>query len=143
MNEEKPKKKQLIGTIVGSVVAVCAYFLVSTMLSSSSNFDDVLAQTASDLNKTCPMLVDEYTRLDNAVALPNKTFQYNYTLVKNTIDEVNVEDIASMKGQFTNVIKTNPDMKHFRDNNVTINYNYTDKEGVFITKISITPEEYK
>ncbi len=34
-------------------------------------------------------------------------------------------------------------MKTFRENNVTMNYSYSDKDKNFITKISITPDEYK
>lgn len=143
MNEKEIKKKGLIGGVIGSVVAVVSYFAVSHFLFGTASFDEALTQTATALNKTCPMMVDEYTRLDNGVALPDRTFQYNYTLVKNTIEEINAADIESMEGQFANTIKTSPDMKYFRDNDVTINYNYADKNGVFITKISITPEEYK
>ena len=36
---------------------------------------------ASEINKTCPIMVDQYTQLDNALALPDNSFQYNYTLI--------------------------------------------------------------
>jgi hypothetical protein len=36
---------------------------------------------ANELNKSCLMMVDQDTRLDNAVALPENVFQYNYTLI--------------------------------------------------------------
>ncbi len=34
-------------------------------------------------------------------------------------------------------------MKAFRDNNVIMDYYYNDVNGEFITKVSITPDEYK
>ncbi|MBF0647375.1 hypothetical protein IR083_00890 [Dysgonomonas sp. GY75] len=40
-----------------------------------------MMEAAGELNKSCPVMVDEETRFDNAIAMPNKTFQYNYTLL--------------------------------------------------------------
>ena len=50
---------------------------------------------ASELNKSCPMMVDQDTRLDNAIALPENVFQYNYTLVNLTKDELDLEKFTA------------------------------------------------
>jgi len=40
-------------------------------------------------------------------------------------------------------VKSEPQSKVFRDNKVTINYHYSDKNGVFIINYLIKPEMYK
>lgn len=145
--EKQPQKRntsKLIGTISGVVTFFLAYFLVQHFFFGTPSFDEVLVKSADEINKTCPMMVDQYTRLDNANALPNNTFQYNYTLIENTVDEVNMDTVAKyMKPGIIHNVKTNPDLKLFRDNNVTLVYSYRDKNGAFVMKYNITPDLYK
>ena len=137
------KKKNLkinIGLALGLTVAI----LVQQYFFKPPSFDKQMMQMASELNKTCPVMVDAETRLDNAVALPEKTFQYNYTLVnmvKDSIDIVSIEEY--LKPVILNTIKTNPDLKSFRDNNVIMSYNYKDKNSMHILKLTFTPDQYK
>lgn len=103
-----------------------------------------MMQAASQINQSCPIMVDQETRLDNAVAMPGKIFQYNYTLVNLAKDSINISGLESyIKPMILNNVKTNPDMKSFRDNKITMTYTYKDKYGVFITRIDITPEMYE
>jgi hypothetical protein len=135
-------KKKTIGTVLGLLAGLVILF-TGIQSCTSPTFDKVLMQTASELNKTCPVMVDKETRLDNAVALPENVFQYNYTLINVVKDSVNIqafEDI--MKPMILNIVKTNPDLKIFRDNKVTMSYNYQDMNGVFITKISVVADQY-
>ena len=48
-----------------------------------------------------------------------------------------------MEPTILNVVKTNPDLKIYREHKVTMAYNYVDKKGVFLFKIMITSEKYK
>lgn len=88
-------------------------------------------------------MVDRDTRLDNAVALPGNILQYNYTLVNLDKSEVNVDTVNKyvVPGIINNV-RTNPGLKVYRDNKVTMDYAYKDKNGVFVLKISVTPDMY-
>jgi len=102
------------------------------------------ADFANEFNKTCPMNIDEYTTLKNVIALPNKTLQYNYVLVGITKAEVKLDTVK--KYIFPQVLqnaKTNPGMKLFRENKVTLNYSYSDKNGKFVTNYIIKPEMYE
>ena len=121
--------------------------LISAFLIGCSNtltFDKGMMTAASELNESCPMMVDQETRLDNAVALPDNAFQYNYTLVNFTKDELDLEEFtASMDPQITNNVKTNPDLKIFRDNHVTMKYYYKDKNGEFVAQFEVSYEDYK
>ena len=140
--KNSPKKKLLVALVFVVSFAV-AFIVVQQLVQRVFTFDEVLMKTASELNEACPLMVDAETRLDNAAAMPNNTFQYNYslmTLVKDSMDISSFE--AYLIPQITNNIKTNPDMELFRVNQVTMNYKYVDKNGVFVTKISVGPEQY-
>jgi len=138
------RNKKLIGGIVGMVFFGLSYFLVQHFFFKPPSFDKAMMAAASEINKTCPIMVDQYTQLDNALALPGNSFQYNYTLIDMDISEVSVDTAKKyLLPNIINTVKTNPDMKIYRDNKTTMIYNYKDKNGVFIMKFAITPEMYK
>ena len=88
-------------------------------------------------------MVDNYTRLDNTTVLPDKVFQYNYTLTTTLKSEVDTSIFGKIKLNAISNARTNPDMKDIRDNDLTLSYYYKDKNGVFISKFNVTPNEYK
>jgi hypothetical protein len=107
-------------------------------------YDKEMMQFASELNKNCPVMIDNATRFDNATPLPGKVFQYNYTLISMVKDSIDIEQLKKyVRPSIINFVKTTPEMKTIRDNKVTINYSYRDKAGVFLFTISVTPDEYK
>ena len=117
--------------------------LVVLLTQCTPSFDTILAAAASEVNKSCPMMVDKETRLDNAVSFPGPTFQYNYTLVNYVKDSINADQLQkALQPGILNNVKSNPDLKIYRDHKVTMVYAYNDKNKVFITKINITPEMY-
>ncbi|MCX6246617.1 MAG: hypothetical protein NTW10_02685 [Bacteroidetes bacterium] len=142
--KNKDKRKQVFGVIIGIIAFGLSYFAVQQIFFKTPSFDKGMMNIASELNKTCPIMVDAETRLDNAIALPGNIFQYNYTLVN--IDKANA-DTLSMKNylgpSITNFVKTNPQMKFQRDHKTTMNYYYKDKNGVYLFIISVTPDKYK
>lgn len=138
------RRKKLTGSIVGIIAFGITYWAVQQFLFKPPAFDKVMMQAASELNKTCPIMVDAYTRLDNAIALPPNSFQYNYTLINLTKAEVNLDTIKKyVEPAIVNNIKTNPDMKIYRDNKTTMIYYYKDKNGEFVHKFTVTPELYQ
>jgi hypothetical protein len=107
-------------------------------------FDKAMVDIANEINKTCPIMVDNATRLDNSIALPNNVFQYNYTLVMMVKDSINLNDLRNyLEPRILNDVKTNPGMKFIRDNKVTVNYSYKDMTGVNLFTISVSPEQYQ
>lgn len=144
VEQEKPKKKMPLASLLGIIfgillfVGVSQYFLRPTL-----DIDETLAVVASEINKNCPMYIDQELRMDNTMAMPNKTLQYNYTIVNYAIEELNLEVVESTL--FTGIlenIQTNPDMKEMRDAKVSFSYYYKDKNGVYVTKYVVTPEMY-
>jgi len=141
--ESKVNFKTLIGIFAGIIfVIVLQQYLLPLILKPS--FDTQLIQLASDINKNLPMIVDAETRWDNTVVLPGKTVLYNYTLIN--YSKVDIDTIvfrSNMEPQIKNMVKTNPQLKVFRDNDVTFMYNYKDKVGVHITQFIFYPKDYK
>ena len=138
------RKKKLTGAIVSIIAFGLSYYAVQQIFLKPPSLDKVMMQAASELNKTCPIMVDQYTRLDNAVALPDNSFQYNYTLVNLTKGEVNLDTVKKyVEPGILNNVKTNPDMKIYRDNKTTMIYYYKDKNGEFVHKFSVTPDMYQ
>ncbi len=137
------KKKYNLKTILGFVFGFSVMFFVTQYFFNPS-IDKQLTGFANEFNKTCPMTIDQYTTLKNVVALPDKTIQYNYVLVGMTKAEVKLDTVK--KYVFPSIlqnVKTNPGMKLFRDNKVTINYYYADKNGEFVTEYIVRPEMYE
>lgn len=141
--DDKNNRNKIIGTVVGIVVFGLSYLAVQQLFFKPVSLDKAMMEAASELNKTCPIMVDQDTRLDNAVALPGNIFQYNYTLVNLYKSEVNIDTVKKyFEPGIINNVKTNPDLKVYRDNKVTMAYYYKDKNGEFVLKISVTPDMY-
>lgn len=143
MEPTDKKKKLNFKSVLGGVVGITVFILVQQFFFKPISFDKAMMEAASELNKSCPLMVDQETRLDNAVALPDNIFQYNYTLVSLTKDSVDIEYLQKyLEPVITNNVKTNPDLKSYRDNKVTMAYYYKDKFGIYLFKISVTPDSY-
>ncbi len=142
----KPAKrdKTRLGIFFGAVAFGLAYWGVQQLFSGSPAFDKQMMIVANELNKNCPLMIDAETRMDNSIALPGNVFQYHYTLLtteKTMVDTLEFKNY--MEPNIINQIKTNPQMKLFRDNKITMNYLYRDKNAEYISLISITPDKYK
>jgi hypothetical protein len=141
--ESPDKKKKNIQTVVGMITGALALVLVQHFFFKAPTYDQVMMKAASEINKSRPMMVDQDTRLDNAVALPANIFQYNYTLVNLEKAKTDVSQIENyLTPILINNVKTNPDMKINRDNKTTMGYYYKDRNGEFLFKILVTPELY-
>lgn len=130
---------------IASFVALFSfsYFLVQHFFIKNSSYDKLMIGVANEINSSCPIMIDSDTRLDNSVALPDKVFQYNYTLVNIEKEKIDSQEMKNfLEPRIKNFVKTSPQMKAQRDLKTTINYSYSDKKGVFAFLISVTPEMY-
>ncbi|PKL85317.1 MAG: hypothetical protein CVV22_08615 [Ignavibacteriae bacterium HGW-Ignavibacteriae-1] len=136
--------KIILGLVLGLIAFGLTSWAVQQIFFAPPSFDKVMMAAASELNKSCPMMVDQYTRLDNTIAMPNNSFQYNYTLVDIDRANVNLDTMRKyVEPSIINNVKTNPDMKIYRDNQTTFVYYYKDKNGEFAFKVNVTPEMYE
>ena len=136
--------KKQIGVLIGIIAFFISFYAVQQLFFKAPLFDKAMMEVASEINKSCPIMIDAETRLDNAIALPNNVFQYNYTLVD--IDKASTDTLGMRKILEPNIIKyvkTNPQMRPQREHKTTVNYYYKDKTGAFLILISVTPEKYE
>ncbi len=143
VNEKKLSKLNIIGIIIATIM-VPSYWVVQKLFFCPLSLDQQLMTLASELNKSYPIMVDAQTQLDSSLALPNNIFQYNYTFVNIETATVDTNEFKDyMEPNILEQVKTNIQVKYFRDNNVTLNYLYRDKNGQYVALITITPEMYK
>lgn len=137
-------KNKIIGGIVGAIAFGLASFAVKHYFFKKPTFDKVLANAAIDLNKTCPIMIDNETRLDNAVAVSSHYLQYNYTLVNLSVEEIDtIQAHKIIDSTIINDVKTKPELHMYRDHQVTMAYCYKDKDGKYMMRLDVTPELYK
>lgn len=141
--QKKPLNKKLIlGILIGLVVGVITYIGVKKLVFSAV-VDTVFSEVVAELNEEAPIMIDSETRLDNAEVLPNKTIQYNYTMMNYSLGDIDIVEFEkSLKPVLVNSIKTNPEMELLRGEEVTFIYNYSDKNGYALTKLIITSDDY-
>ncbi len=142
--ESKSKKKNIAGLIVGLISFFLVYWAVQHFIFKAPSFDTQLNALASEINKSCPMMIDQETQFDNAIAMPGKVFQYNYTLVnivKGTVDTLEIKNYIIPRA--TRNIKTSPDLKYQRENKIALKYYYKDKNGDYLFSFTLTPDQYE
>ena len=130
--------RTMLGFVVGLIFV---YFSANYFY--GSNIDKKLLQTADEMNKNCPMMIDHDTQLDNTIAGPGKLLTYNYTLVNYTGAEL---DLVGMEKNMTTYlityVKNHKEMKSLRKAGVIFKYIYKDKNGIFLFEITVGPNEY-
>ncbi len=111
---------------------------------SPPSLQDKMKEVVENTNKNCPLPVDQETRLDKMAVTGEKTLQYYYTLLN--VDKNSV-DINAYKGpivnQLVNAVKSNPELRYFRDNDLTFIFTYKDLSGAVLFETTISPEFYK
>ena len=131
----------IVAIFFGSIISKVS---IEYFYSKSVSIDDKLVLMANELNKKAPIVVDKDTRFDNVNALLDKTVQYNYTLINYLKKDIDINQLKiNLRLPILNYIKTNPDLKLFTDNKVTMEYVYKDKVGVFLFKLQFKYKDYK
>ena len=116
--------KTSLGSVIGIILGAIIYQLISHFVFAPPTFDEQLMKISSEINKSCPFMVDQDTRLDNTLGGPGKSITYHYTLVNYLEEDINSDELRKyITPQLINNIKTNDDMKTFRENEVSLKYN--------------------
>jgi hypothetical protein len=138
------KNLMFLFTVTGIIIALMSVSMFTQSCGSpNSTPDPGLVKMAEEINPMCPMMIDAETRLDTTAVFSNKTFMYDYTFINyenGMVDTTRVKNLIMPNA--IHAIKTNPGLKYFRDNKVTIKYNYKDKNGSYMFSFVITPNQY-
>ena len=92
---QQPKRKKEVdvkkirGYIFGIIAFGISYFAVQQLFFKVPPLDKAMMEMASEINKTCPIMVDSETRFDNAVSLSKNVYYCNYDLLITNYSEMN------------------------------------------------------
>ncbi len=143
MNKKgKTNKGKAIGIVVGMVAFALSYYGVQNLF--KKDIESELKNAALELNKQVPIQLDQFTRLDSASTIGKTNFIYYYTLLESEKFEVNLDTLNKyLRPTIIDNVRNSSELKIYRTNNITMDYKYYDKYGIFVTEISVTPELYK
>lgn len=103
-----------------------------------------LNEMASNLNSSTPVMLDRFTRFDSASVTKDNEFCYYYTILNTTnADSLFSELKQTISENIRSQVASSPDLRIFRDNDVTLRYFYRDSLQNVVHDITITPAQYK
>jgi hypothetical protein len=146
ISKNKPSVMKIIVATIGTVsIALstvgCASFVKEV---TDKGIEQSLAQTSSEMSRKLPMMIDKGTRLDAVTPAPNKTLMYKYTLVDATKSGIDVAKVQkTLKPAILEAYKTNPEMQKLRAAEISLKFQYYDKNGAFITDVEVHPSDVK
>ncbi len=143
--QEKKNKKLKAG--IGAAIGTIAGSLVVAMLFNppwkDNSFEGQMKKAAEEINKTCPVQLDEATRLDSASAVSAVGFNYYYTL-DTTRMPMPMDSLRKYLPQhLITSVKNEPDMAAFRKNAVIVKYVYLGPGGDNLFEFAVTPAHYR
>lgn len=98
---------------------------------------------AASINFKCPFMLDEDTRMDSVNILPDSTFQYNYTLVNQDKDKLDIRGLTNYIGpRLHHDARNSTTMKVHRDHRLKLVFHYRDRNGEEVMQIVLKPEDY-
>jgi hypothetical protein len=132
---------------LGILLQIIALTLVIPTISNAETMEDTLAHTAESLNKHTPRRLNTITVLSSIMSY-GKELMYLCTIEAETEEgneliklfrEQHVERIflKKQKAHTTNAMCTNPMLKRFLEEGVTIENQYVYEDGTFIGEIKI------
>ena len=120
------------------ILSILFIFLLILGCNSKSNKERALHQVVNEINKSCPIFVDEQTRLDYSEIDENGFFHYVYTFPMKSKSDVDIPSFYYSQSKMLNKEhESNPSLSNFRDNDVTLRYTYFDMYNNQIISIVI------
>ena len=144
MYEIVKKKSLTLKIITGIIILFVVTSILKVFLKEPDlSVDKELLLISNEINKRAPITVDSMTRLDNVQALTGNRLQYNYSITSADKDQIDTSFLKSnTKQTMTNMIKSNPKAKYFRDNKIDILINYVDQQGVYVCSLTVPSTDY-
>jgi len=134
--------KQIGGIGVALFVIVSAVNAIFGNKSASKSIETQMVEAAEKANLTLPRTVDDDTRLDKVEAGPGKIFTYLYTLPNKVAADVDSQQLhAGLLALAKTRLCTNPSTRKMIQNAVTLQLVYRDKNGVEVTRVSLSQSD--
>ena len=128
---------------VVALAAIGAGIILAQGCGKKYPYDEVLKRNSGEMNKKCPITIDEGTRLDSTSAGPGRRFTYCYTLTRQVADSIDVKSLnANLRPMLIGNLKTNKSLELLRKNKTNMVYRFFDRKGRFVLSIPIMPKDY-
>lgn len=119
--------------------------LVFLAMGCKESKEKMFGRIAREMTAKCPRAINEFTRLDSVVYLPDGNInRYYYTLTGDADNALSIEaNRKEMEAALTGEVVNSMDLKEYKEYHVTIEYIYfSDKEKTVLFQQKITPAEY-
>jgi hypothetical protein len=146
--KQSPVKKndtkiRMLFLLLGAVIATGIILGIRMWSPVKPKLENKLSNLANEVNKNCPVMIDEGTRFDNVVLMPGNIYQFRYTLINNGRENIDPERLKTyVLPNVIENIRTSTDLKYHRDNKVTFSYYYKDMRGDYVTDFSVSAADY-
>ena len=143
--EKKSKKITPAQIIVFAVSFAAAYFGANYLFSNDKSSNQLLLELSEETNRTLPKMIDSETRFDS-VTIKGDTMRNHFTFINIPNDTIEL-DIEMAKSQMMHVAQMNLDtnrvMKEIRTRNITLFYNFYDRENNKVFDYTVQPKKQK
>jgi hypothetical protein len=137
-------KMRILFLLVGAIIATAAILGIRQFSNAKPTIEKQLTVLANEVNKNCPVMIDEGTRFDNIVLMPGNIYQFRYTLINTGKERVDAEKLKTyVLPNVIENIQTSADLKYQRDNKVTFSYYYKDMRGEYVVEFPVTSKQYE
>ncbi len=123
----------LVAFFVAFSLSNCSNASSNKSVSTNSSANQNLFAAAKEINKKCPMPIDENTRMDSASVYNEFMITYHYTVHTVNSKDVDLKKFkATMETTMNAKYKADAQLAVYRDNNIAIAYDYKDNNGTFL-----------
>lgn len=106
-------------------------------------FNDQLAAFIHKMNKTLPEMISSGIRADSVTLEPGRVVRSHYTLINAPYSLDPVEFKNAARPPLVQQYRTGPDMSFFRDNKISVIYDFYFETGALFQSEEIDPEDLK
>lgn len=139
---QKKRRVQMIALIIVIVFVIIGIIMWENS-GSLVNYDATLMLSAKTVNLMCPQMVDSDTRLDSVTTKPGRNYFYHYTAINLDRDSLDIDMACEiMKETILENMKGDISMAEFGKNDVTLHFNFNDKNALELCRIRVEPNEW-
>lgn len=121
------------------ILVLSATFLISCGTTPESK----LKAIAENAQKTCPQVLDEHTSMTSVEFVSPRTLKYTYLTKTEFSEEEKIMMEAGMKNVLLDVLKKQPELSFYQENEVSFEHRFQDKDKQAIVLVNISPSDYR
>lgn len=131
-------------TILLFTLLILATFFFQCNRRADGQLHERLSQMAVELNESAPVMLDSYTRFEEASVTDQNHFCYRYTVLNtDNPDSLLSERLQTLTHNIRTMFATNAELAIFRENSVVLEYVYNNEHQQTLRTITLNPEDYQ